>query len=280
MARRKDQDETFERFTRRTRKPRGARSVTKLTISTQEAARLDEPLAFKDPGLEELHERGLVDELLRQLKSGKEATVYMGRGPRGLVAVKIYTDLLMRSFKNEGVYREGRHIGDARLQRAIDRRSRIGMSTQQLLWIEEEHRQLCALHAAGVPVPEPMGQAGRVIVMEFVGDESGPAPRLSDIRLGREEALDAFGQSVRNLGLILGSGRVHGDYSAYNILWWRRRAVVIDFPQVVELAANRSAGELLHRDVESLCHTFARFGIDADPREVLLHARAIAAGEA
>jgi RIO kinase 1 len=125
-----------------------------------------------------------------------------------------------------------------------------------------------------------MGQAGRVIVMQFIGDESGPAPRLSDIRLGREEALDAFEQSVRNLGLILGSGRVHGDYSAYNILWWRRRAVVIDFPQVVELAANHSAGQLLHRDAESLCHTFARFGIDAAPREVLLRARAIAAGEA
>ena len=279
MARRNDPEENFERFTRRIRKPRGGRSVNRLTLTPQEKARYDEPLAFKDPGLEELHERGVVDELLRQLKSGKEATVYMGRGPRGLVAIKIYTDLSMRSFKNEGIYREGRHIGDARLQRAIDQRSRIGMSAQQMLWIEEEHRQLRALHAAGVPVPRPLGQSGRVIAMEFIGDENGPAPRISDIRLERREALDAFEQSITNLGLILRSGRVHGDYSAYNILWWHGRAVVIDLPQVVELDANHNAQALLRRDAESLCHTFGRFGIDADPGRVLLRVRAVAAGE-
>jgi len=277
MARRKDPEERFERFTKRIRRPRGGRSVARLTVSPQEAAGIDEPPAFKDPGLQELHERGYVDELLQQLKSGKEATVYLGRGPRGLVAVKIYTDLLMRSFKNEAMYRGGRHIGDQRLQKAIDQRSRIGMSAQQLLWIEEEHRQLCALHAAGVPVPAPMGQAGRVIVMEFIGDEKGPAPRLSDLRLTEEDALEAFEQSVRNLGLILRTGRVHGDYSGYNILWCKRRAIVIDLPQVVEIESNPNASGLLWRDVGALCGTFSRFGIDADPDRVLGRVRFIAA---
>ncbi len=251
--------------------------MARLTVSPEEAARLDEPPVFKDPGLQELHERGHLDELLLQLKSGKEATVYMGRGPRGLVAVKVYTDLLMRSFKNEAIYRQGRHIGDQRMQKAIDQRSRIGLSAQQLLWIEEEHRQLCALHAAGVPVPEPIGQSGRAIVMEFIGDETGPAPRLSDIRLATEDAIEAFDQSIRNLGLILRTGRVHGDYSGYNILWWKRRAIVIDLPQVVEIGSNPNASELLWRDVGALCGSFSRFGIDADPDFILERVRSIAA---
>lgn len=248
------------------------RSVGELTVSQAEAAAMaihDTPPLFKEPGLQEFHEQGYLDELLYQLKSGKEATVYVGRGAGRLVAVKVYTDLEIRPFRNDAVYRQGRHIGNNRLQKAIDQRSRIGMSAQQALWVEEEYRQLRAFHAAGIPVPVPLGQSGRAIAMEFIGDENGPAPRLSEAALGTDEAAFAFGQCVRNLARIVACGRVHCDYSAYNILWWNRRAVVIDLPQVVEMEQNVHSQALLRRDVESLCRSFERFGLRHDTNTVL-----------
>lgn len=248
------------------------RSVGALTVSRAEAAAMeihDIPPLFKDPGLQEFHEQGFLDELLYQLKSGKEATVYAGRGPAGLLAVKVYTDLAIRPFRNDAIYRQGRHIGDNRLQKAIEQRSRIGMSAQQALWVEEEYRQLRAFHEAGITVPRPLGQSGRAIAMEFIGDERGPAPRLSESVLGRDEAAHAFEQCVHILARITACGWVHCDYSAYNILWWNRCAVVIDLPQVVVMEYNPSAGALLRRDAESLCRSFDRFGFRYDANTVL-----------
>ncbi len=248
------------------------RSVGALTVSRAEAAAMeihDTPPLFKDPGLQEFHEKGLLDELLYQLKSGKEATVYAGRGPAGLLAVKVYTDLVIRPFRNDAVYRQGRHIGDHRLQKAIEQRSRIGMSAQQALWVEEEYRQLRAFHEAGIMVPHPLAQSGRAIAMEFIGDDAGPAPRLSEAMLDRDEAAYAFEQCVAILARITACGWVHCDYSAYNILWWNRRAVVIDLPQVVVVEHNSSAEALLRRDAESLCRSFDRFGFHYDATTVL-----------
>jgi RIO kinase 1 len=268
-------EQTFERFnSKRKRKPQVKRSIGALTVSEAEAKAFsvhDEPPLFKDRGLQDLHERGYLDELLYQLKSGKEATVYAGKGLRGLVAVKVYADLQARSFRKDGIYREGRHIGDPRLQKAIDQRSRTGLSAQQALWVEEEYRKLQALHAAGIPVPVPYGQSGRAIAMEFIGDENGPAPRLSEVDLTRDEAWEVFDQCVQNLAHIVAIGLVHGDYSAFNILLWQGRAVVIDLPQVVEIESNRNAEKLLERDVGALCSSFSRFGTYPEPRRVLRH---------
>lgn len=270
--------EVLERFEDRghrlARKPPRNRSVRALTLEPP----ADDPWAprFDDPGLQELHELGHVDELLWELKSGKEATVYVVSGPRGLLAAKLYIDSRVRSFKNDRVYREGRFIGDDRIQKAIDQRSRAGITAQQALWIAEEYRQLQALHSAGVPVPAPVWMAGSVVLMEFVGDESGAAPRLSEAHLGRSEAEEALRQCVCNLGLILRSGRVHGDYSTFNVLWWQERAVVIDFPQVVEVHANPMAQRILERDVEGLCRSFGHFGLRPDPAAVLREVRKVA----
>ncbi len=267
MKRYDDLSESSEPFSKRKdrRKPKGRRSVNKLK---QEGG-------FDDSGLQRLFEQGLITELLGELKSGKEATVYLARGPQGLVAAKLYRDAAVRSFKNDQLYRDGRFIGDARLKKAIEQRSKTGMSAQQALWIMHEYLQLWALHDAGIPVPKPLvgpgaddcAKAGRVVLMEFIGDDEGAAPRLSDVRLSPDEAEDAFEQSVELLIRLLKLGKIHGDFSAYNLLWWQGRVIIIDVPQTVEIEENRSAGELLERDVVSLCRSLK--DVRADPRVVL-----------
>ncbi|CAA9572113.1 MAG: hypothetical protein AVDCRST_MAG86-1863 [uncultured Truepera sp.] len=267
MKRYTDLSDTAESFSKRKdrRKPKGRRSVNQLQTKD----------GFDDAGLQGLFEQGLVTELLGELKSGKEATVYLARGPRGLVAAKLYRDAAVRSFKNDHLYRDGRFIGDARVKKAIDQRSKTGVSAQQALWIMHEYGQLWALYNAGVPVPKPLvgpgaddcAKAGRVVLMDFIGDDEGAAPRLADVRLSPAEAEDAFNQSVALLTQLLKLGKVHGDFSAYNLLWWHGEVIIIDVPQMVEVEENRSAGELLERDVVSLCRSVK--GIRADPREVL-----------
>ncbi len=234
---------------------------------------------FSDDGLQTLADKGIISRVVMEVRSGKEAVVYYASDSNGNpVAVKLYKDLRVRSFKKEGVYTTGRFIGSQRMEKAIAQRSETGIDAQQALWISEEFRQLAALAEAGVRVPKPLGIAGRAIAMEFIGNKDGtPAPRLADVRLPRREAEDAFRQAVENLCRITAAGRVHGDYSGYNILWHRGHAVVIDLPQVVEIYHNHNAHDLLLRDVLSLCASFERHGLrpDADKlfRDVIGYAR-------
>jgi RIO kinase 1 len=115
---------------------------------------------------------------------------------------------------------------------------------------------------------------GKAIVMGFIGDEDGsPAPRISDLKLEPGEAREALRQSVDNLKLIVETGRVHGDYSTYNILWHNGNAVVIDFPQVIEFMFNRNAHRFLERDVHSLCKSFLKQGVQADESKILREIR-------
>lgn len=228
-----------------------------------------------------MRERGFLDEVLAELKSGKEATVYLGRTRAGLAAVKVYRDLSVRSFQNDGRYRAGRYVGDARLEKAIAQRTAAGRRAQGRMWAAHEYAMLWRLQAAGVPVPEPLvgphasdiGDAGEVVLMRYVGDEAGPAPRLADLRLRPGDAERAFDQAVGALAAMWRVGVVHGDYSTYNLLWWGERVVVIDLPQAVE-ATHPEARELLARDAASLCTTFARHGVAADPSAVLREALA------
>jgi RIO kinase 1 len=266
-----DLSDSTEPFSKRKdrRKPKGRRSVTQLKTKN----------GFDDVGLQRLYEQGLFTELLGELKSGKEATVYLARGPEGLLAAKVYRDAAVRSFKNDQLYRDGRFIGDARAKKAIEQRSKTGVSTQQALWIMHEYLQLWDLFEAGVPVPRPRvgpgaddcARAGRVVLMDFIGNDEGAAPRLADVRLSPTEAEDAFEQSVALLTRLLELGKVHGDFSAYNLLWWGGRVVVIDVPQTVQVAENPHADELLARDVTSLCRSLK--GVRADPGEVLARVR-------
>ncbi len=243
-------------------KPARRRTVSQLHAASDIDFKNDDR-KFIDSGLEELFIRGLIKEVLWQLKSGKEATVYVCEGQTGLVAAKLYVDSRVRGFKDDALYREGRNIGDKRLQKAIDQRSETGISAQNFLWVQEEFQQLHALHNAGVRVPKPLAHEGSVILMEFIGDENEVAQRVADARLSREQAEIAFNQALEQYGRILSTGRVHGDFSTFNLLWWQGECVVIDFPQVVSIK-QPAAKPILERDIQGLCRTFSTFGIKKD----------------
>jgi len=265
--------QNFVKLKSKRRKLTGRQSVTQLVSRSETAP--DPNLKFMNPDLNTLAKLGFLDELISGIKTGKEASVFLGRNEYGFVAVKMYTDLRVRSFKRDGSYREGRYIGDSRIEKAIEQGSQRGLDAHQILWVQEEFRQMKHLHQHGVHVPNAIAVSGISLIMEFIGDENGnPAPRISDLKMGKEEAQEAFRQAVQNLKQIVRSGRVHGDYSTFNLLWHNQRAVVIDFPQVMEVRHNPNALAFLARDVRSLCKSFRKQGIDADEAQILREVRA------
>ena len=267
------ESQNFEKLKSKKRKLAGKQTVTQLVSVPEHAS--DPNAKFTSADLNALSKMGFLDELICGIKTGKEASVFLGRNSEGFVAVKVYTDLRVRSFRRDALYREGRFIGDARIERAIDQGSEKGLDAHQILWVQEEFRQMKHLHQHGVLVPRGLAVNGITLVMEFIGDADGqPAPRISDLKMERGEAQEAFRQSVQNLKRIVGAGRVHGDYSTFNILWHEGKAVVIDFPQVMEIRHNPNAKAFLARDVHSLCKSFRRQGVNADETAVLREVRA------
>ena len=264
--------QNFVKFKSKRRKLTGKQSVTQLVSRAENS---DPNLKFANADLNALSKMGFLDELIAGIKTGKEASVFLGKNSEGLVAVKMYTDLRVRSFKRDASYREGRFIGDSRIEKAIEQGSQTGLDAHQILWVQEEFRQMKHLYGHGVKVPKAIAVNGISIIMEFIGDENGnPAPRISDLKMEKDEAEEAFRQSVQNLKRIVDSGRVHGDYSTFNVLWHNEKAVVIDFPQVIEFKHNRNANAFLERDVHSLCKSFLRQGVNADEVNVLREVRA------
>jgi len=241
-------------------------SVTQLVSRAENA---DPNSKFENADLNALSKMGFLDELISGIKTGKEASVFLGRKSDGFVTVKIYTDLRVRSFKRDAAYREGRFIGDSRIEKAIEQGSQKGLDAHQILWVQEEFRQMQHLSWHDVNVPKAIAVNGIALVMEFIGDENGnPAPRISDLKMEKDEAEEAFRQSVQNLKRIVASGRVHGDYSTFNILWHAGKAIVIDFPQVMEFKHNPNAQVFLERDIHSLRKSFLRQGVKADEAKI------------
>ena len=263
----------FVKLKSKKRKLSGKQTVTQLVSGPEQASNPN--AKFTSADLNALSKMGFLDELISGIKTGKEASVFLGRNSEGFVAVKVYTDLRVRSFRRDALYREGRFIGDARIERAIEQGSEKGLNAHQILWVQEEFRQMKHLHQHGVWVPKAIAVNGITLVMEFIGDEDGqPAPRISDLKMDRDEAQEAFHQSVQNLKRIVAAGRVHGDYSTFNILWHEGKAVVIDFPQVMEIRHNPNAKAFLARDVHSLCKSFRKQGVHADETTILREVRA------
>ena len=265
--------QNFVKLRSKKHKLTGKQSITQLVSRTADSS--DPDLKFKNPDLNELSRMDFLDELISGIKTGKEASVFLGKNSSGFVAVKMYTDLRVRSFKHDEAYRNGRFIGDTRIQKAIEQGSQRGLDAHQMLWVQEEFRQMQHLHEHGVRVPKAIAVNGLALVMEFIGDENGnPASRISDLKMEKAEAEEAFRQSVQNLKRIVESGRVHGDYSAFNILWHNEETVVIDFPQVMEFKNNPNAPVFLERDVRSLCRSFMKQGVIANEVKILREVRA------
>lgn len=175
------------------------------------------------------------------------------------------------TFRNDVGYREGRAIRNSRDRRAVAKMSAHGREVVRAGWVGQEHDVLAALHEAGVPVPYPVStdRESRVL-MQYLGDDTGAAPRLAQARLGAAELPDAWDQMVDVLRAIVAAGWAHADLSAYNLLWWEGRLWVIDVPQAVDLFASTNGYDLLHRDVTNVCAWFASKGVRAadDPDRV------------
>jgi RIO kinase 1 len=210
----------------------------------------------------------VIDEILYPVKSGKEATLFCAHGgrraPAELVAVKVYKPQQFRSFRNDSVYQEGRVILDSRARRAAAKRTRFGREVQSTRWTNHEYETLRVLARAGSNVPRPLGQAAGAIAMEWIGGSDAPAPQLKELRFSGAEALRFFEQIVGDVELWLACNVVHGDLSAYNILFDGQRLVTIDFPQACDPRTNGNAPRLLARDLDNVCRYFARFGVEAD----------------
>jgi RIO kinase 1 len=207
-----------------------------------------------------LLEDGSIDEVLGQLQSGKEASLYVVRRGDDVFAAKVYKARDRRSFKNNAVYTEGRKTRNTRDQRALARGTRHGKATQESAWNAAEAETLGALHAAGCRVPRVIGARESVVLMELVVDAHGePAPRLIDARPTRDEAKKLHAILLDEIVKMLLAGTIHGDLSAYNILLAGVGPIVIDFPQAVSASHNQQAKFLLVRDVENVTDFLAGF---------------------
>ena len=210
--------------------------------------------------IEPLVQDGLVDEVIRQLMSGKEATVYVVRCGEDIRCAKVYKEADKRSFHQSVDYTEGRKVKNSRRARAMEKGSRYGRKAQEEAWQNAEVDALYRLAAAGVRVPQPYNFHEGVLLMELVADSDGnAAPRLNDLVLTAELAREYHHMLIRQVVRMLCAGIVHGDLSEYNVLVDATGPVVIDLPQAIDAAANNQARKMLLRDVDNLATYFGQF---------------------
>ncbi len=202
----------------------------------------------------------MVDEVLFQLMSGKEAQVYVVRCGDQTRCAKVFKEAQKRSFKQAVQYQEGRKVRNTRRARAMSKKTKYGQKEQEDAWLNAEVDALYRLAAAGVRVPEPHGFVDGVLLMELVKDVEGKAaPRLDDVTLAPEQARDYHAQVIAEVVRMLSAGLIHGDLSEFNVLVDTRGPVIIDLPQAVNAAGNNSAESMLERDVDNMRRYFGRF---------------------
>jgi RIO kinase 1 len=210
--------------------------------------------------IQPLIDDGLVDEVICQLMSGKEATVYMVRSGGEIRCAKIYKDAIKRSFKKAVQYQEGRKGRNSRRNRAMERKSGYGRQQQEEAWQSAEIDALIKIARAGVRVPETYGCFDGVLLMELITDAEGEvAPRLNDVILTEEQAIEDHATLMNYVMRMLSVGIVHGDLSEFNVLLDEYGPVIIDLPQAVDAAGNNNAKAMLARDVNNITSYYAQF---------------------
>ncbi len=229
--------------------------------------------------LKEFHQQGWFDDILRLIKGGgKEASVYQCLADETqtnkYIAAKVYRPRKFRQLRNDALYRQGRlylddeghEIRDDRALHAIAKRTRFGMSLMHTSWIEHEFQAMQILHKAGADIPEPYASGNNAILMAYIGWDDMAAPTLNEVNLSFSEAKDVFERVLNNVRIMLANGRVHGDLSAYNILYFEGDIYLIDFPQVLDPQVNQDAYVIFCRDILRVCEYFQDHGLQCHPQ--------------
>ena len=218
-----------------------------------------------------------ITDVLRRVKGGKEANVYCCEAHPDtgldLLAAKVYRPRAFRQLRNDGRYRQGRELLDERgkvvrndgLLHAVHKKTTIGKEAEHTSWVEHEYQTLLRLWQAGADVPQPIARGSSTILMEYLGELDTPAPTLHSVTLSRSQAQPLFDRLLHNVDLMLQHGLLHGDLSAFNVLYVDGEVTLIDFPQVVEAHRNAEAYPIFRRDIARLCHYFGRYDLAPDP---------------
>ena len=210
--------------------------------------------------LKPLYDDGIIDEVLSQLMSGKEAKVYIVRSGNEIRCAKVYKEASKRSFKKAVEYQEGRKGRNSRRNRAMEKKSSFGRKQQEEAWQNAEVDALYRLADAGVRVPQPFGCFDGVLLMELITDIDGDAaPRLNDVMLNEEQAVKHHSIVMHDVAKMLSAGVVHGDLSEFNVLLDEIGPVIIDLPQAVDASGNNNAKSMLERDVNNMTNYYAQF---------------------
>lgn len=229
------------------------------------------------------YEQQWLDDVIRLVKGGKEANVYLclaNETVKGLdqpyLAVKVYRPRRFRNLKNDYLYREGRsnldedghEIIDERMLHAMEQKTEYGRELLHTSWIEHEVKTMQILHEAGGDVPRIWASGNNAILMSYIGDKDLAAPVLHSVRLNIKEARRHYDRVLHNIELMLAHQRIHGDLSAFNILYWEGEITLIDFPQAIDPNVNRNAFRIFERDIMRVCEYFARQGVKSNPRRM------------
>jgi RIO kinase 1 len=221
----------------------------------------------------------LVD-VLRRVKGGKEANVYVCSAHPStgldLLAAKIYRPRMFRNLRNDARYRYGRAVLDEdgkgvhneHVLHAIAKGSSYGKELRQVSWMQHEFTTIELLHGAGLPVPKPVTMGENTILMEYIGGLDLPAPALNEVALPRNAAKRIFDTLIAAIEGMLSCGRIHADLSAYNVLIWEDKPVIIDFPQAVDPRTNPDSWPIFYRDVERICDYFKKYAIRVSPVDI------------
>ena len=228
------------------------------------------------------YEQGLIADVLTQVKGGKEASVYLCKANPAtgmdLIAAKVYRPRQFRNLRNDSMYREGREMlsseggvvkrRENREARAMRKKTEFGEELTHSSWVLHEYGTLQRLHGLGAAIPRPITNGGNTILMEYIGDATMAAPILHSVRLEQDEAQRLFAEVLRNIELMLKLELIHGDLSAFNILYWQGKVTIIDFPQITAALGNRSAYQIFARDVTRVCEYFQGQGVECNGSEL------------
>jgi len=255
-----------------------AQEIAKEFQFTYKAARFEE--AWLLDSLTDIYEHQWISDVLRKVKGGKEASVYLCKSGTDMdtpfVAAKIYRPRSLRNLKNDAQYRIGRVDLDADGSalwkeadiNAIAKRTTYGEEVRHRSWIAYEFKTLERLFEAGADVPKTYAMEKNAIVMDFVGDETTAAPILNSVNLPASEARELLDRVIRNIDIMLSNNCIHGDLSAYNILYWNGNITLIDFPQIVLPKENPTSWKIFLRDVTRICDYFSSQGVRCDAYKI------------